>query len=445
MTDFECVECGYGSVKWLGRCPSCSQWDTIVQVSKFTGPDTEAALEDVLVSEPVRLSDISHESSDKIKSGLKELDNLFGGGFVEGEVILLGGPPGVGKSTLFLQIAGSFSRSGSKVLYISGEENPSQIKIHSTRLGISGENIVLFAVSDLSAAEKEIDRISPDVVIVDSIQAVAVPGETGAPGSVKQVKRSTAKLVSAAKNTKCIVFISGQITKEGSIAGPKVLEHMVDAVAYIDILEADLRIISTAKNRFGACGDFLLYKIGSSGLKEQKQPAAGAAEESIAGQAAVCVKTGSRFQAARIQALVSESYFEYPLRRTSGFSRERLLMLSAIASKHMGMKLSSSDIYLNVGGGMKINERSADIGVLAALYSNLAGKPPPPGTIFIGEAGLAGEVSPAVDIERRLKFAESNKFSTAVISSKNTAVKSKIKTIQIEKVKELKNILTGGR
>ncbi len=441
MTDFECVECGYGSVKWLGRCPSCSQWDTVVQVSKFAGGGSQETLEDVIVSEPVRLSEVSSETSEKIKSGLKELDRLFGGGFVEGEVILIGGPPGVGKSTLFLQLAGSFSKSGKKVLYISGEENPSQIKIHASRLGIGGENIILMAVSDLTAAEKEIELNSPDVVIVDSIQAVAVPGESGAPGSLKQVKRSTAKLVSVAKNTKCIVFISGQITKEGSIAGPKVLEHMVDAVSYIDILETDLRIITTAKNRFGACGDFLLYKIGSSGLKEHKQPAAGAAQESIAGQAVVCVRTGSRFQAARIQALVSESYFEYPLRRTSGFSRERLLMLSAIASRHMGMKLSSSDIYLNVGGGLKISERSADIGVLAALYSNLAGKAPPAGTIFIGEAGLAGEVSPADDIERRLKFAESNKFSTAVISSKNTAVKSGIKTIRIGKVKELKNII----
>ncbi|MGM0568034.1 MAG: ATPase domain-containing protein [Elusimicrobiota bacterium] len=442
MNGFECVECGYDSVKWLGRCPACGSWDSIVERASFSAADKSGDSEELMSCEPVALKDISSEGLEKISSGLRGFDLLLGGGFVAGEVVLLGGPPGVGKSTLFLQVAGSFSKKGKKVLYISGEENPAQIKTHALRLGIEEANISVLSSSKLDAAEDEIKKNSPDIIVVDSIQAVAVSGESTAAGSVKQVKKSTAKLVSIAKNNRCVVFISGQITKQGSIAGPKILEHMVDAVAYMDVIDSDVRIVSTAKNRFGPCGDFLILKLTSSGLREQVQSPASKAAESMAGQAFVCVKTGARYQYTHIQALVNKSYFEYPLRRTSGFSRQRLLMLSAIASKHMKLNLGTSDIYLNAGGGLKIAERSADIGVLAALYSNIKDLAPPPATVFIGEAGLAGEVSGVNDIERRLKFAAGNSFEKAVVSFKNSKVRVPgIKLFPLKKVSELKDII----
>ncbi len=440
MTDFECAECGYVSVKWMGRCPSCRQWDCLVEASSYD--ISEEGGESYISSPAIKLSEVSAESGSRISSGLKGFDRLFGGGFVRGETLLLGGPPGVGKSTLFLQLAGALSKKGKKILYISGEENPAQIKLHSERLSVKGENIRLLANSDLGAAEKEIRKKSPDVIFTDSIQAVALPSETGSPGTIKQVKKSTARLVSIAKNSGALLFISGQITKQGSIAGPKLLEHMVDAVAYIDAIDSELRILNIVKNRFGPCGDFLLYRMGSEGLGEEEDLSAARSGPSPAGEVITCIKSGSRYQTARIQALVSESYFEYPLRRTSGFSRQRLLMLSAIASRHMKLKLAASDIYLNVGGGINISARSADLAVLAALYSNIKGIPPPEKSIFIGETGLAGEVCGVSDMERRLNFAERNGFKIAVVPRKEGMQRQGgLKVISLKDVGGIKNII----
>jgi DNA repair protein RadA/Sms len=414
---YECTECGYSNSKWLGRCSQCNEWDSFVEV-----PDSnDAALQrhsymDAGVEE---LSSLQSARLARLTSGYPGLDRLLGGGIVPGEVILLGGPPGVGKSTLFLQLADRLSSAGNSVLFVSGEVNPSQLKLHAERLGVAGQGITVMGSGNIEQINSVIEKESPGIVFVDSIQSVADPAHSSAPGTIKQVKLSGQKLTAAAKNHEIVVVISAQVTKHGDIAGPKLVEHMVDAVMHMDYVQSDARIVSISKNRFGSCGDFIIYSLDQKGLHEvdSAQENILGAEKAHTGQVSGCVKSGERFVAAEIQALTSQSYFEYPLRRTSGFPRERLLMLSAIAAKHLQLKLSSCDLYLNVSGGNKITERENDLGVVASIYSSMESKTVSNRILFVGEVGLNGEVRPHRDTGLRLKFAARCGFTGAVISS----------------------------
>ena len=443
---FECAECGYGSMKWLGRCPSCSQWDTFVEDS---GPDCIPDPESDLVNSGAEeLSRVTPGQLERVKTGFPGMDRLLGGGAVGGEIVLLGGPPGIGKSTLFLQMAGLMSSKGKRVLYVSGEENPSQIRIHADRIKVSGENITVFSSGNIKDIRQISGDIRPDVIFVDSIQAVADTDGGGAPGTVKQVKKSGQAMTALAKNSGSVVFLSGQITKQGDIAGPKLLEHMVDAVIYMEPREGDERVLTAAKNRFGPCGEFLVLAMGESGLADsgghlfpedlRNTPAAG--------RAYCCIRAGRSLTSAEIQTLATPSYFEYPVRRTSGFSRERLMMLSAIVVKHLGVKLANTDIYLNVSGPARAGERSSDLAAVASLYSGCRELPIPGDTVFAGEVGLGGEMRPLRDAGERRSFAEINGFRKILLpaGSPGAGEKEGVECIYLENIKQLDAVLHGN-
>ncbi|MFH1415244.1 MAG: ATPase domain-containing protein [Elusimicrobiota bacterium] len=440
---FECAECGYTDLKWLGRCPRCMEWNSLVEVGNGL-QETGSGKHEILKGTAQRLSDIETTAAEgRKKSGWKGIDRLLGGGFVDSEVILVGGPPGVGKSTLFIELAGRLVIAGIKVLFVSGEENPEQMKIHAGRLKVSSSDIIVLGSGDLDEVEKSINKYEPDVVFIDSVQAMADPAVSGVPGSMKQVKSCGQRLTSLAKNSRIVMFISGQITKQGDIAGPKVLEHMVDAVVYMDSGEGNMRILSAVKNRFGACGDFVLYYLSETGLEEIEDSdcCRSADPVNITGQSAACVRTGSRLISAEFQVLSAKSYFEYPLRRTSGFSRERLLMINAIAEKHLGLKLASLDIYINVSGGRKVTERAGDLGMICALYSSVKNVPVSQNMIFTGEVGLNGEIRSQQDIAERVKYAERSGFSKAVIPAGAKIKDSGIKLVYINNISQLDNII----
>jgi len=443
---FECIECGYVSAKWLGRCPSCREWDTFENTEKYGKKGKALSQKGLIRSEPKKLTEIKSTETGRQKCGISGLDRLLGGGVVRGEVILVGGAPGIGKSTLFLQIASNISAAGKNVLYISGEESPAQIKIHAERLRVEGGNITVVSSGDLMEAETAVNEISPDAIFIDSIQAVADPESSGSPGTLNQVKRCGQILTSWAKSSMAPVFISGQITKQGNIAGPKVLEHMVDAVLYMDGIEAGQRIVSAAKNRFGSCGDFVLFNLTDSGLEEALDIVSKTEENTVIGQSGSCLRTGARFVPFELQSLVSNSYFEFPLRRTSGYSRERLLMLTAICVKHLGLKLGNMDVYLNVSGPNRVNERASDLAVVAAVLSSCRNTGISNKTVFFGEVGLNGEVRPLKDLKLRLDFAARNNFKEAVIPAKEKEISVKgLKLQRINHVKELEKVLTARR
>lgn len=443
---FECVECGYSDSKWLGRCPRCNEWDTFVETGKFE--EKPAKCKDILDTKAQNLSDVETSRRDRVKTGFEGFDRLLGGGIVEGEVILFGGPPGVGKSTMFLHLADKLGKAGYKVLFVSGEVNPRQLKIHADRLKVNGKNITVIGSGDLVEVEKIIEEIKPDMLFIDSIQAVVDSEYAGSPGSLKQVKKSGQKLTAIAKNTGLMVFISGQITKQGDIAGPKVLEHIVDAVIYMDYLDGDNRVVSAAKNRFGSCGDFVIYSLTPDGLCEIESLDAESIKEHryITGQVSSCVRVGTRLMVVELQVLAVNSYFEYPLRRTSGFSRERLLMLTAIVEKHLGLKLGLLDIYLNISGGNKVTERVSDLGVAAAIYSSLRNIPVSSKSMFLGEVGLNGEVRPQQDVSERIKFAVRNNFEKVVLSGYGRKInETGIGLEHIKNISELKNNIIADK
>ncbi len=438
---FECVECGYESTNWMGRCPRCSSWDSIVETSKYETKDSTPSRATVATTELKKLSEIKSNKKERIKSNIDGFDRITDG-LVKDEILLLAGPPGVGKSTLFLQLAQNYSQGGRKVIFVSGEESPSQIKVHASRLGIKGESIRVIGSGDLGEIKKIIEKEKPEILFVDSIQAVAAPGVNSAPGTIKQVKESGRQLTSVAKNSGIRVMISGQITKQGTIAGPKVLEHMVDAVIYIDSVEHDTRMITAEKNRFGACGDFALFNLTSKGLKEAGELTGLKADGSITGQTACSVSVGPRLVGVQLQVLVSENYFEYPLRRTSGYSRNRLLMLTAIAQKYLGIKSGKFDIYLNITGHNTVKERISDLGVITALYSGFKDMPIKGTDMFLGEVGLNGKVLPLKDIQNRIKFAVRNNFKRVILSSPRINIKDPgVELKIIDSVREIKGII----
>ncbi|MFW6134502.1 MAG: ATPase domain-containing protein [Elusimicrobiota bacterium] len=441
---FECIECGYSSAKWLGRCPQCMEWDTFEEIAVEKSSKRETT--GMIKTSVKKLNDIKTDIKSRLKSGLVGFDRIIGEGVVKGQVVLIGGPPGVGKSTLFLQLTDKFGGQGKKVMYISGEENPGQIKITADRIGVKGDDVVVIGTSDISEIRKVTRQYEPDILFVDSIQAVVDSNQSGSPGSVSQVKKCGHELTAVAKNTGSVIFMSGQITKQGRIAGPKVLEHIVDTVIYMDILEGNIRIMSAVKNRFGSCGDFVMLSLNSKGLKEMTDSinVIGERNKKIVGQASSCIRTGSRLIDVNLQSLIVDSYFEYPLRRTSGFSRKRLLMLTAMASRHLGLKLGNSDVYLNVSGGTRVNERTTDLGVIGAVYSSFKNTGISTDWMFLGEVGLSGEVHPVKDIDTRVNYGSKKGFKKIILSGYGqgfSGCDSDIEKVYIRNIRQLKQII----
>lgn len=422
-TTYICRECGYKSPKWLGKCPGCNSWNTMEET--LITPEKKTSAVSSLVREnagnarmPKKISEVTAGCETRYKTGLKELDRVLGGGIVQGSLILVGGDPGIGKSTLLLQICQSVGES-KKILYVSGEESEGQIKIRAERLGVTTDMLYLVSETDVSTIIECINGIKPDVVIIDSIQTMNREDIASAAGSVPQVREATNAFMRIAKTMGIAFFIVGHVTKEGAIAGPRVLEHMVDCVLYFEgDRQLTFRILRAVKNRFGSTNEIGVFEMRDSGLKEVENPSAMLLEgrnTDISGSAIVCAMEGSRGVMAEIQALVTPTGFGNPRRMANGIDLYRLLLLIAVLEKRARMNLSNSDVYLNVAGGLKIDETAVDLGICAAVATSQSDITLPPDMIFIGEVGLGGELRGVSQLEKRINEAAKLGFKSAIV------------------------------
>lgn len=418
-TQYICSNCGYVSPRWLGKCPGCEKWNSLIETvvderqntyRVNTASDTMRA--------PKKISDIKINNETRYKTGITELDRVLGGGIVKGSLILVGGDPGIGKSTLLLQICKNTCKD-KKVLYISGEESEGQIKMRAQRLGVTSDNLYLVSETDVDLAISYMENIKPEIVIIDSIQTMNKQDISSAPGSVPQVREATNIFMRIAKQKDISMFIVGHVTKDGALAGPRVLEHMVDCVLYFEgDRQMTFRILRCVKNRFGSTNEIGVFEMCGSGLEEVENPSAMLLEgrpQNCSGSAVVCTMEGSRGVLAEIQALVTPTGFGNPRRMASGIDFNRVILLIAVLEKRARLNLSNSDVYINVAGGLKINETAVDLGICAAIATGQTDTKIPQNMLFIGEVGLGGELRNVSHLEKRLKEASKLGFESAIV------------------------------
>ncbi|MEO1021750.1 MAG: DNA repair protein RadA [Bacteroidota bacterium] len=421
---FECVECGHQSPKWLGSCPSCGKWNTFIEIEKEQKRAEKAhkARIDGLsgTSEPVSLDAIRIDEQQRITTGIKELDRVLGGGLLSGAYILLGGDPGVGKSTLTLQIAKSNPELS--ILYCSGEESAGQIKQRAERLGIQSSGLLVFNETQAEVILKKAQELNPDLLIIDSIQTVYRTELQSMPGSVQQVKECAALFQQLAKKKHIPTLVIGHVTKDGDLAGPRVLEHMVDTVLQF---EGDkhytYRLLRSLKNRFGAAQEVGVFEMQEQGLAEVPNPSElflSGQDQGVSGNAVVCTLEGSRPILLEVQALVTPASYGTPQRTANGFDRNRLTLLLAVLEKRAGYGFSNQDVYLNVAGGIRLSDPAGDLGVICALVSSLLDKPVSPKTMLVGEVGLGGEVRPVPQVQKRVTEASKMGYTTIIQPAK---------------------------
>lgn len=427
-TVFICSNCSYHSPKWMGKCPSCSKWNTFVEDVISTAPEeAQPTRRKSMISSNAESHALSYnelEIPEYIRSGtgLSELDRVLGGGLVHGSVVLISGEPGIGKSTLLMQISECLGESR-KVLYVSGEESGGQLKLRAKRLGVSGKNLFVLIETNIESILKEADRIKPDIMIVDSIQTIYDDTIKSAPGSVTQVRESALTLINRAKTEGISMLLVGHVNKEGGIAGPKVLEHMVDAVLCFEGEKLQsYRIIRANKNRFGSTNEIGVFEMGDKGLIEIPNPSEmllSGRPKNTPGNCAVCTIEGTRPIIAEIQALVSPTAFPAPRRTANGIDYNRLCLIIAVLEKRLGLKFYQNDVYMNVIGGLYLNEPASDAAIALALISSLVDKAVPDDLIAIGELGLSGECRAVSNLEQRVKEAARLGFTKAVVPAKN--------------------------
>ncbi|MEN6520895.1 MAG: DNA repair protein RadA [Armatimonadota bacterium] len=427
QTKFVCQSCGYESPKWLGKCPDCGEWASLVEQIIEPEPKKKSVTNSGFVGSltpPEPVTKIRSGESSRTKTDISEFDRVLGGGVVPGSLILIGGDPGIGKSTLLTQVANNLSRNAGRTLYVSGEESVEQIKLRSDRLGVATEELLLATETNIEAISHYIETTQPKFVIVDSIQAVYHPELFSASGTVSQVRNCTSVLARIAKSTGIPVFIVGHVTKEGALAGPRVLEHMVDTVLYFEgDRHMTYRILRAVKNRFGSTDELGIFEMREAGLTEVSNPSEMLLlERPEHGTGSVVTSTveGSRPILVEIQALVAPSYFSSPRRMTTGVDYNRTLMLLAVLEKRVGLSLANQDVYVNVAGGLKIMEPAVDLAIALAVASNFREIPIDPKTVVLGEIGLSGEVRAVGQIEKRLKEAGRLGFNQAIVSGRNT-------------------------
>ena len=447
---FVCSECGYVSRKWLGKCPECDSWNTLEEEEEAPAP-AKAGLKTGAYSTAERLSDTVLPTYMRSKTGMGELDRVLGGGLVEGSVVLLSGEPGIGKSTLLLQISDVLSR-GKKVLYISGEESKGQLKLRADRLGVKTGELYILTETSLDAIEAECKRLSPDVLIVDSIQTVYSARFTSASGSITQVRECALSFISYAKESGAAVFLVGHINKEGGISGPKILEHMVDAVLYFEgDRRQSYRIIRAIKNRYGSTNEIGVFAMGDTGLKEIPNPSETMLEgrpTGVSGSSACCVMEGTRPIITEIQALVAQTAFPSPRRTADGFDYNRMCLLLAVLERRLHLRFSANDVYLNIAGGMRLDEPAADLAVAVSLISAITDSPIAPDMITFGELGLAGEVRSVSHVEYRVKEAARLGFTRVVLPKHAVALCKGIKGVEligVSSIFEILPLLTAGK
>ena len=395
-TAFFCQNCGYESAKWQGQCPACHEWNTFTEepVAKITG--SAAVKKAAAEIRPVRLSEIQTDESQRISSGMEELDRVLGGGIVAGSLMLVGGDPGIGKSTLLLQVCHNLTGTGHKVLYVSGEESVQQIKLRAKRIGDFKDDLMLLCETNLELVRSVIEKIRPEIVVIDSIQTMYHEAVSAAPGSVSQVREATNVLMQIAKGMGISIFLVGHVTKEGVVAGPRVLEHMVDTVLYFEgDRYASYRILRGVKNRFGSTNEIGVFEMRQSGLREVTNPSEYMLDgkpENASGSIVACSMEGSRPILIEIQALVCHTNLPMPRRTTAGTDFNRVNLLLAVLEKRAGMQMSACDVYVNIAGGIRMTEPAIDLGLILALVSSYKDIAIDEKTIAFGEVGLSGEI-----------------------------------------------------
>lgn len=421
---FFCTDCGNESPRWAGKCPACSAWNTMVEqpsAPRSRNRDSGSAPpEPHRQASPLRLRDVGGEGAERWSAGFAELDFVLGGGVVPGSLVLLGGEPGIGKSTLLLQAAGLLERAGRAALYVSGEESGAQVRMRADRLAGNAAEVTFLAETDLDRILAESDRLEPAILIIDSIQTIFSPDLDGTPGNLGQVRECAARLQRFAKDRGVAVFLVGHVTKGGAVAGPKTLEHIVDTVLYFEAAHGvDHRILRATKNRFGAADEIGVFRMTETGLQPVTNPSELFLRERsrhVSGSAVVAIMEGSRPLLVEVQALCSKSSYGAPQRVSTGFDRQRLTLLLAVLEKRAGIDFGQLDVFLNLVGGVRLNEPAGDLAVVAALVSSAFDRPTPAGTIFIGEVGLGGELRPASRAERRLGEAARMGFERACLA-----------------------------
>ncbi len=419
-TVFYCQECGHESAKWLGQCPACRKWNTFVEekvlpsAGKSAGRPARAG-----ENKPVGLDQVSMEEEIRLSSGIGELDRVLGGGIVEGSLTLVGGDPGIGKSTLLLQMAMGLGQRGVRLLYVSGEESLRQIKLRATRLGESAKELLLFCETDLRAVREAIEAEKPKIVIIDSIQTMCDPEISSAPGSVSQIREATAVFLRIAKEYRISVFLIGHVTKEGTVAGPRVLEHMVDTVLYFEGDRfASYRILRAVKNRFGATNEIGVFEMREAGLQEVKNPSEFMLQGrplNAPGSIISCAMEGSRPLLIEIQALVCDTAYGFPKRQANGTDHNRVGLLMAMLEKRVGLHTGASDAYVNLAGGMKIEEPALDLGIVLAVASGYLDLPVSQEVMAFGEVGLSGEVRGVKNPGERIAEAKKLGFGRVIL------------------------------
>jgi DNA repair protein RadA/Sms len=444
-TIYQCQSCGYGSPKWIGKCPDCGIWNSFAEEKNSQPPRGISSLNSYRKNEAVSLQTVEGKNEQRTSTGIREFDRVLGGGVVSGSVILVGGDPGIGKSTLLLQAFSGLSRLSGKLLYVSGEESPQQIKMRADRLSVDSGNIIVFPETSLEGILDQAVKLSPLAMVVDSIQTVYTQDLLSAPGSVGQVRECAAKLMLFAKRSQIPVFIVGHVTKEGTIAGPRVLEHIVDTVLYF---EGDrghsCRLLRTIKNRFGSTNEIGIFEMSDAGLREVDNPSELFLAErprNVSGSTVVASLEGTRPLMIEIQALVSRTNFGMPRRTSIGVDFNRVNLLIAVLEKRAGMQLGGMDVFINVVGGMKIVEPAVDLGIIATVASSVKEVSIQPDTFVFGEVGLSGEVRAVAQAEARLKEAAKIGFRKAVIPAGNALKTTNREGLEVIGIRDIEEFL----
>lgn len=447
---WHCSGCGHKEHKWVGQCPSCREWNTLTEEVEVADRARRFEAQSTTINKPVRLKEIRQEDTPRIRTHINEVDRLIGGGIVPGSLSLIGGDPGIGKSTLMLQISNTLAKQGLMVLYVCGEESIAQTSMRAKRLGIDTDNLLLLCETNFSVIKAQIDAVNPDVVIVDSIQIVYKSEISSAPGSVSQVRETATEFMHIAKGRGISTFLIGHVTKSGEIAGPRVLEHLVDTVLYFEgDKQHNYRMIRVVKNRFGATDEIAVLQMGPHGLDEVPNPSQIFLEErqkGLVGSVIIPTIEGSRPILVEVQALITDTAFSTPSRRCTGLDQNRLALLLAVLEKRMGYPLYKCDVFVSVAGGIKTLEPAMDLGILLAVASSLRNKQVDPNAIVVGEVGLGGEIRSVPRIESRLKEAVHMGFERCVMPQRNIKgipkeLTNKIRINGVELVEEAINAL----
>lgn len=442
---FYCQSCGTESSKWMGQCPSCKEWNTFVEEAVTVKKGRQASLRQEVKAKVTKLNEIEFSGEERVTTGIAELDRVLGGGIVRGSMILVGGDPGIGKSTLLLQVCKNLADQKQNILYVSGEESLQQIKLRAERIGKFGDTVSLLCETNLDVISEIVRRDPPYAMVIDSIQTMYNEYIESAPGSVSQVRESTGSLLRLAKGLGMAVFVIGHVTKEGVVAGPRVLEHMVDTVLYFEgDRHAAYRILRGIKNRFGSTNEIGVFEMRASGLEEVKNPSEfmlGGKPKGASGSVVACSMEGSRPILLEVQALVCRSNFGMPRRTAAGTDFNRVNLLMAVLEKRVGLQMGSCDAYVNIAGGIRMNEPAIDLGIVLALVSSYKNRPIDEKTICFGEVGLSGEVRAVNMAEQRVLEARKLGFTTCILPEAMKEVLSGMDGIRLLGVKSVKDAI----